>query len=156
MSWKDIIKNLDEQVWYNQEGWNAVPSDETHRNARQIMIKTMDEAGVRDEIGSTPKDGQFHNVGVFLFGDPVLFKKDSSYSGIHRGEPTHFKLTGKYAQGSHPQVFVKVYNTAMFLKSKGIKLNKWPSIVYTDSKEELADYYTKMNNKARELGYTKG
>ena len=148
MSWQNILKNLDQQDWYTErDGWMAVPTDESHRIARQLIFKNYSDEDKR-KINSIPKDGNFHDVGFTFLGEPVLFKKDETYTPTHRNAPTHFKLTGRNI--GRARIFNEIIDTVKFLKSKGVKLNKFPAIMFA-SKQEYYDYHTKMMNKAREL-----
>ena len=145
--WREILKNLDQQDWYTEkDGWYAQPSDEAHRAARNLIIKNYTDEH-RRMIRNTPRDGEFHDVGFKFLGEPVLFKKDETYRPVHRGTPTHFKLTGKNVPRS--RVFNELIQDINFLRSKGIELKK--SHLFFGTKEESYAYFTKLKGKVTQL-----
>ena len=145
--WKEILKNLDQQDWYSEaDGFNANPSDEAHRAAKTLILKNFN-AEQRRMIQNTPRDGEFHDVGFKLLGEPVLFKKDKTYRPVHRGEPTHFKLTNFGSGVSF--VLNQLIQEIDFLRSKGVILKK--SHLFFTPREESYAYYKKVKDRVNQL-----
>ena len=145
--WQEILKNLDQQDWYTEkDGWYAEPSDEAHRLARNLIIKNYNHEQ-RRMIQTTPRDGKFHDVGFKLLGEPVLFKKDETYRPVHRGEPTHFKLTNSGSVATF--MFNQLIQDINFLRSKGVTLKK--SHLFFVPKEEAYAYYKKVKDVVKQL-----
>lgn len=147
--------SLDEQVYYTEkDGHLSVPSDPQHAFVRQFLRQTMEKA-YRSEGSSIkygwqnqiPLDNKFHDIGFMFFGLPILFKKDPSvYKPIFRGAPTHFKLTGNNLTRN----FQNILGTIQEAQELGLKLTKWPSIVYHQDPKEAGKYYLLVTRKIRE------